>query len=84
MLLVLDLKEQTIHVYDSYHAAKHDKEVMLACSQIAEMLPWILRSAGCFDAQKDRKQATSPFNVKNVDGIPQQDNGYMFLAFYCC
>lgn len=84
VLLVLDLKKRTLYVYDSYHAAKHDKEVMLACRQIAEMMPWILKSVGFFDARKDVEDATSPFEVKRVDGIPQQDNGYVILAFYCC
>ena len=83
VLLVLDLKKQTIYVYDSYHAAKHDKEVMLACYQIAEMVPWILRSVGFFDTRKDLEDTTSPLDVKHVDGIPQQDNGYVFLAFNC-
>ena len=77
------MKKQTIYVYDSYHAAKHDKEVMLACYQIAEMLPWILRSVGFFDTRKDLEDTTSPLDVKHVDGIPQQDNGYVFLAFNC-
>ncbi|POO01903.1 Ulp1 protease family, C-terminal catalytic domain containing protein [Trema orientale] len=75
VLLVLDLKRWTLCVYDSYRAAKHDKEAMLACRPIAEMVPWILKSVGFFGARKDIKEATSPLDVELVDGVPQQDNG---------
>ncbi|PON38940.1 Ulp1 protease family, C-terminal catalytic domain containing protein [Parasponia andersonii] len=75
VLLVLDLRRWTLHAYDSYRAAKHDKEVMLACCPIAEMVPCILKSVGFFGARKDIKEATSPLDVELVDGVPQQDNG---------
>ncbi|PON38938.1 Ulp1 protease family, C-terminal catalytic domain containing protein [Parasponia andersonii] len=68
--LVLHPKRWTLYVYDSYRAAKHDKEVMLACRPIAEMVPCILKSVGFFDARKDLKEATSPLDVELIDGNP--------------
>ncbi|ESQ37076.1 hypothetical protein EUTSA_v10002866mg [Eutrema salsugineum] len=69
--LDINLRKETIHVYDSIMSHSDDKEINIACRQFSRMLPQLLN---IMVPENLRKKHNNQFKVTRKKGVPQNLN----------